>query len=118
MSDGPYRATAPRAPDAYLVAWADLGRRRRSSLVSLAVSATIGVLLVATPFVAGPAGLLAVLPAMVAWRALWRADRRADKFLCPACGNRFSALASGFHNDFTRHCLHCGIEVGTRKEPT
>lgn len=42
---------------------------------------------------------------------------RLGGFMCPRCGRNFSEVQRrfffGYHNGFTRHCLHCGLKAGT-----
>lgn len=108
MSDTPYREPAPRPPDPYLVAWADLRKRRRAAVAVMVTAGTAMVVVTSVPH-----GILAAVPACVLLGYFWR--NRLSKFLCPACGKTFGRLASGFHNEFTLRCLHCGIVVGTPK---
>lgn len=112
VSDTPYREPTP---DGYSAAWDDLRRRRRASLAALGGSAAAAGVVAGAIALTGAWGLLAFVPASAMLTRLWGADRRVDKFLCPACGKPFTRLASGFHNEFTRRCLHCGIEMGTPK---
>jgi hypothetical protein len=116
VSDDPYRGPLRVPPDAYLVAWEDL-RRRRTAMMA-ATLACIPVSLLATALVGGPASLL-VLPAM---GAAGIASLRWSTFECPRCGQYFAGRqqpASGpdgwWSHDGRRKrvCSRCGIEEGT-----
>jgi hypothetical protein len=39
-----------------------------------------------------------------------------SRFACPRCGKPFASRPL-FSNILTRHCLNCGIKIGTPKSP-
>jgi len=113
VSDAPYREPTP---DGYLAAWDDLRRRRRASLAALAGSAAAAGGVIGATVLTGAWGLVVLVPACAMLTPLLAVSKRgAHRFMCPACGKPFTRLANGFHNDFTRRCLHCGIAIGTLK---
>lgn len=76
-------------------------------------------------FVLGPLGLVLggrVDPPIDGWvPLLWLPTLavlliRLGGFMCPRCGRNFSEVQRrfflGYHNAFTRHCLHCGLKAG------
>ncbi len=104
MSDKPYREPAPQpppSPDAYAEAWARIRRRRRIGWAGLALLPVGALLCTAVPF-AGVATVGVSLLMMMT----------AGPGKCPRCGKPFARRVY-FHNGFTRHCLNCGIKIGT-----
>jgi hypothetical protein len=99
----------PVPPDPYLLAWADL-RRRRAAMLGASTLCVPVSLLAAT--LAGAPGLIIVLPAMGAAAV---ASLRWSTFECPRCGQYFMGRPAS--ND--RACARCGIKEGTpRSAPT
>jgi hypothetical protein len=99
----PYRKPVPVPPDPYLVAWADL-RRRRAAMLGASTLCVPVSLLAAT--LAGSPGLIVVLPVMGAAAI---ASLRWSTFECPRCGQYFV----GHQRSKSRTCARCGIEEGT-----
>lgn len=118
VPESPYRgASASTAVDAYLVAWADLRKRRTRRFIAFFALVPVGgglglladaelrrllpfepALLVAVP-------MMACLAALIVHVALFR---------CPRCGMEFHrrGLAGIW---WARRCMHCGIPTGTSK---
>jgi hypothetical protein len=115
VSESPRGGTAPAEVDSYLLAWADLRRRRAWAWISLLAWVPVGGGLSALahwalgrvlPF---DPGFLVALPLMgvLIWLSI-----RADAFRCPRCNNPFFHRTL-MHNGWSRHCLNCGIKIGT-----
>jgi hypothetical protein len=108
VADLPYREPSePQAvrPDPYLVAWAELRRRRARRSVALPVCsaaglASLAILGVNAPFVVIPACIVGVMFAL-----------SPAEFICPRCGRRFTA--SGRRDRDPAQCGHCGLCIGT-----
>jgi hypothetical protein len=107
MSDAPYREPVPpqKPPDAYAAFWTAFLRRRRWGWAGLGLL-PLGVMILHWtdhPFVAF--SVIAASLGMLVY---------ASPGKCPRCGKSFGRRG-GFHNQFTLHCLNCGITVGTLK---
>lgn len=110
MSENPYRARLPAQPDLYLVAWADLRRRRRWTRLGFAIA-------IAAPqfwFVFPPG--LRWLGFAVAFFVALSLMFVAQGFRCPRCAGQMIGFWTSRAEDLNR-CRHCGISVGTPKAP-
>jgi uncharacterized C2H2 Zn-finger protein len=97
---------APAAPDPYLVAWAELRRRRRMRwFLFCGWAPLVTIAWVVFPTAAAP--FLIAATAAVTFSAL-------RSFACPRCGKTFERRRA-YSNLLTSRCLHCGIERGTPK---
>jgi hypothetical protein len=129
VPDEPYRAPLPIEPDPYMVAWADLRKRRIIGWVAFGFDVLLVLLLsgsllrvqavIDDAFRCDPGPCFDRLPdllrerAVVLWAtclpmAIWAAAsiyRRTCR--CPHCGWRFAMRR--------RKCDHCGICVGMPK---
>jgi hypothetical protein len=104
-----YREQPPKPPDPYLVAWADLRRRRRLSFVS-----GVPVLLASIGCLFLPEYWLALSLLLFATVASFACGRSVARFPCPHCGKRFSTTPTWRP---PWNCDYCGIAVGTPKDP-
>jgi hypothetical protein len=114
----PYRQAPPRPEDPYLVAWAQLRRRRTrawaitAGYVAFAMTtACLYERLSGHRIGRAPFSVL-TFPVLAIFFAL---RKRAHDFRCPRCGERFEAQR-GVRNPTTRRCLNCGIAMGTPKD--
>jgi hypothetical protein len=111
MSDPPYRESGSgfHPPDPWLLAWAELRRRRRALWIGIALlAATIAVAWYRHFDVWWACLLMGAATAVFA--------ERCNRFACPRCGKWFSRRGL-FHNESTSRCLHCGLKIGTPKGP-
>jgi hypothetical protein len=120
VSETPYRVAPPKPPDPYLVAWADLRRRRTLALLAFFLWAPAGAI---------PGGLLCILTgwpwkdvgwffALPAWLMTIFLLLRYSLFACPQCGSRLSGRGiETVIAMWKRRCPICGIRIGTPKEP-
>lgn len=103
----------PVPPDPYLVAWAELRRRRVLAVTSFfLLPATVVAMDIPVVARAGGAPMLASTVAILVLTL------RARFFRCPHCRKPFSArfrLFASARLPWHRHCLHCRIEMGTAK---
>jgi hypothetical protein len=129
VPDGPYRAPLPIKPDPYMVAWADLRRRRIIGWVAFGLNVLLVLLLsrsllhvqteIGDAWGCDPWPCYYLLPDLLRERAvvlgamcvpigIWvAASIYRRTFRCPHCGRRFSTKRRG--------CGHCGVRVGTPK---
>ena|ERR1700733_15061421 len=110
MNKAPYRALSTDAgPDPYVVAWADLRKRRKRSLIALLVVLPVGIVIAAWAD-AALQHLLPVEPALVLLLPLIGVISSVlvhmGLFACPRCGTRRSWVSP---------CPRCGIFIGTSK---
>jgi hypothetical protein len=108
VSEQPYRAPVPVPLDPYAASWADL-KRRRLWVVGGVVWLVVAVLMSSRPK-GHPSLTTVVMTFALIALSMW-----AERFRCPRCAERFCRKGWFFHNGFTRHCLHCGLKVGTLK---
>jgi hypothetical protein len=109
--DAPYRAPLPVEPDPYLVAWADLRRRRRSAAGAFgpSLAASLFAVVFTMPALLGVAAVL--------FGASWVAWRYLSAFRCPSCSHSFvhGRLRRHERGWSDRQCGYCGIAIGTPK---
>jgi hypothetical protein len=112
----PYRVQSPPPPDPYLVAWADL-RRRRTMVRALSF---LPLILFVVTYCSGPQGhRVAPCLFMTAMALLLIANLCWGFFLCPNCGKHLQAThlnplrQAAWRLNRATHCGHCGIRVGT-----
>jgi hypothetical protein len=115
-----YREAPARPPDPYLVEWADLRRKRRRAwavpfIFIVAAGCAAKVYEAAAGHPMGKLVFCALFGPLIP--LFFTVSRRALDVRCPRCGERFSARR-GRRNPSTRKCLHCGIAMGTPKDPT
>jgi hypothetical protein len=108
VTDAPYREPVPPKPaDGYAAFWASLRRRRpwgQAGIVLLFPGLFLLILIGERALLVG-LPILAVALAMLVY---------AGPGACPRCSKKFDRKGA-YHNQFTRHCLNCGITIGTPK---
>jgi hypothetical protein len=109
VSHPPYRAPLPAAPDPYLVAWADVRWRRT---VMWALLASLLPVAVASIILLHGRGFLMALAWTTAISLAWE---YAGRFRCPRCSKAFGKRDEEEFAALPRHCVHCGIQIGTPK---
>jgi hypothetical protein len=106
VNDEPYRAPMSAPPDRYMVAWADLRRRRRwywIAWIAFVVTGPILCRLLHSAFGGSPFFLLAVTTYLMPVVA----RRQIRTFCCPGCGARFGQRL------VRNECDGCGLRFGT-----
>jgi hypothetical protein len=97
----------------YEAAWIDL-RTRTVILLALFLGFVPGVPLISyvlnTVMVVDPLWIAGAWAAAFAGAGFHRAT-----FPCPHCGKWFFIWV-GFHNPFSRKCMHCGLKIGSSYE--
>jgi hypothetical protein len=114
VSDSPYRVPAPRPPDPYLVAWANLRRRKAFAwaaalLWALAFTITLPAIVARARVV----GIAAAVTA-VCWVSGIVGNIVLAHFRCPRCGSNFYG-ARRTRAPWSSACVTCRIEMGTPK---
>lgn len=103
--------TAPAKPPP----WGPIWRARRLTWLALVVTAVSGPWW--SPRVAPLVTPLHIPEVWVLPGVLALISIQLGRFACPRCGRRFVSVRKkfifGYHNFFTRHCLHCGLKAGT-----
>ena len=116
VSESPYRVPVPRPPDPYIVAWANLGRRKAFAwaaalLWALAFTVTLPAIVARARVV----GIAAAVTA-VCWVSRIVGNIVLAHFRCPRCGSSFYGARRTWV-PWSSACVTCGIEIGTPKYP-
>jgi DNA-directed RNA polymerase subunit RPC12/RpoP len=113
VSESPYRASPPAEVDAYLLAWADLRKRRIRMWIAFLSWVPVGggLSVLAERLLPFNLGLLVALPLMTLVVGL---SIHAALFRCPRCGERFQ-VGRSLKDPKGRRCMNCGIRIGTSK---
>ena len=114
VSDSPYRVPVPRPPDPYLVAWANLRRRKAFAwaavlLWALALTVTVPAIVARAPVVS-----IAAAVTVVCWVSGIVGKVALAHFRCPRCGSSFYGERRT-RAPWSSACVTCGIEIGTPK---
>lgn len=114
VSDSPYRVPVPRPPDPYLVAWANLRRRRAFAwaaalLWALAFTVTLPAIVARARMVG-----IAVAVTAVCWVSRIVGNIMLAHFGCPRCGSSFYG-GRRTRAPWSLECVTCGIAIGTPK---